>query len=323
MHQPLSLIDPALLRYVEETREYNTNMASVATSVAAIDPETPEGLAQMRALMEPGGPYCGPLSETAFDRSIDGAGGPIVLRVFMPPIVQGVYLSIHGGGFSIGNRMSMDAKNSLIADQCNVVVISPEYRLAPEHPYPAAQDDCETVAKWLVDNARHEFGTERLLIGGESAGGHLAAATLLRMRDRHFAVDYFVAANLDCGAYDLSRTPSQRQPNHPHSTLRTESLRSLVERYAPDRDGEALRDPDLSPLYADLEGLCPALFSVGNLDPLLDDSVFMAARWSLAGNHTELAVYPEGMHGVAGGTHAMGRVALDRQVLFITTHAMD
>src|SRR5204862_2865175 len=122
-----------------------------------------------------------------------------------------------------------------------------------------------------------EFGTDRLIIGGESAGAHLAATTLLRMRDRHYVAGRFVAANLDCGAYDLTGTPSQAVATPPGAILDSKTLRPMVDRYAPGRTEATLRDPDLSPLYADLTGLCPALFTVGTADPLLDDRVVMAA----------------------------------------------
>jgi acetyl esterase/lipase len=317
----LSFIDSEHLKLVAEQRRFEAARAQLIADIAGMDADTPEGLTRMRALMAPGGPFCAPVVDSGIEREIAGPAGPIPIRIMMPEAVSAVYLSIHGGGFSIGTRSSNDTKNALIADQCGVVVVSPEYRLAPEHVYPAAQDDCEAVAAWLVENARHEFGTDRLMIGGESAGGHLAAATLLRMRDRHNAANRFAAANLDCGVYDLSRTPSQRLPNHPDSTLTSASLRVMAQRYAPDCDADAMRDADLSPLYADLRGLCPALFTVGEFDPLLDDSVFLATRWSLAGNHAELAVYPEGQHGVAGTPTALGRVALDRQVQFLALYA--
>jgi acetyl esterase/lipase len=97
-----------------------------------------------------------------------------------------------------------------LATRAHLAVASVDYRLAPEHPFPAGPDDCEAAACWLVEHAQREFGTSRLLIGGESAGGHLSALTLLRMRDRHGAADAFCGANLVFGAFDLGMTPSQR-----------------------------------------------------------------------------------------------------------------
>ena len=130
-------------------------------------------------------------------------------------------------------------------------------------------------------NARAEFGTEALTIGGKSAGGHLSAVTLLRMRDRHGYAG-FRGANLVYGAFDLSMTPSQRAfGNARRLVLRTIDIEKFSEAFL--EGGFDRRDPDISPLYADLKGFCPALFSVGTEDALLDDSLFMHARWIAAG----------------------------------------
>jgi acetyl esterase len=191
----------------------------------------------------------------------------------------------------------MDQLHEIIVDTCNLAVVSVDYRLAPEHPYPAGPDDCEAAACWLVDHAADELGSERLLIGGESAGAHLAAVTLLRMRDKQSAVDRFLGANLVFGAYDLSRTPSQRGVGIVSGTDILDSSSFPLDLYLPGMTGEQRRDPDVSPLFADLRGMPPALFSVGTNDHLLDDTLFMAARWEVAGNQSALLVYPDTPHG--------------------------
>ena len=133
-----------------------------------------------------------------------------------------------------------------------------------------------------------------LTIGGESAGGHLSAVTLLRLRDRH-GYTGFRGANLVYGAFDLSMTPSQRAFGDKRLVLRTKDVAKFCDAFLPhDQDRRA---PDVSPLYADLRGLPPALFTIGTHDALLDDSLFMHARWLGAGNRAELAVYPGGAHG--------------------------
>jgi acetyl esterase/lipase len=91
----------------------------------------------------------------------------------------------HGGGWVLGGADLQDPMLERIADNTGQAVVAVEYRLAPEHPYPAGPDDCEAAAVWLVQNGKKEFGTGVLTIGGESAGGHLTAVTILRMRDRH------------------------------------------------------------------------------------------------------------------------------------------
>ena len=142
-----------------------------------------------------------------------------------------------------------------------------------------------------------EFGSDRLLIAGESAGAHLAAVTLLRVRDKHHAADRFLGANLVFGAYDLSRTPSQRGVGIAAGTDILDGTGFPLDLYLPGMSEEHRRDPDISPLYADLRGMPAALFSVGTNDHLLDDTLFMASRWEAAGNRTELLVYPDTPHG--------------------------
>jgi acetyl esterase len=238
-------------------------------------------------------------SEMAVDREISGPAGPLRLRTFVPDQVDAVFLHIHGGGFVTGSPEMTDLLHEILSKELNLAFVSVDYRLAPEHPYPAGPDDCEAAALWLLEHGEREFGSARLLIGGESAGAHLAACTLLRLRDRD-AVDRFCGANLVFGIYDLSRTPSQRGVSEHPDLLTTEQIQYFADLFTPDMSVEERRDPGVSPLYADLHGLPPALFTVGAHDHLVDDTLFLAARWELAGNHTELVVYPEGPHGCIG-----------------------
>ena len=251
-----------------------------------------EQVAPQRAAQLGGG-----LSDRAVDRTIDGPAGPIRLRTFAAEQPDGVLLHIHGGAWLAGSPEMTDQLHDIIVDTCNLAVVSVDYRLAPEHPSPAGPDDCEVAACWLLEHAADELGSDRLLIGGESAGAHLAAVTLLRMRDKHDSVDRFLGANLVFGAYDLSRTPSQRGVGIVPGTDILDGTGFPLDLFLPGMPEERRRDPDVSPLYADLRGMPPALFSVGGTDHLLDDTLFMAARWEMAGNRSELLVYPDTPHG--------------------------
>ena len=224
------------------------------------------------------------------------AGG-VKVRAFVPPHVDGVYLHIHGGGWAFGSADGQDERLWQLAVQARLAVVSVEYRLAPEHPFPAGPDDCEAAARWLVDRAAAEFGTERLLIGGESAGAHLTVLTLLRLRDRHGIAGAFRAANLVFGPYDLSMTPSQRSFGSRPLLSNTEALRGSYGLVTPGLTAEQRRDPGISPLFADLAGLPPARIVVGTEDPLLDDSLFLAQRWQAAGAPVQLGVVAGAMHG--------------------------
>jgi acetyl esterase/lipase len=235
-----------------------------------------------------------PKSERARKIQIEGKGGHrIPLRVIAPEQAKGIYIHIHGGGFVFGSSESADPMLERVVQNTGMVAASVEYRLAPENPYPAAWDDCESVAVWLAKNGRSEFGSDALTIGGESAGATLAAATLLRMRDRH-GYTGFRAANLSYGNFDTSMTPSQALSPERGLLVGKLSIRKFTEAYLPKSVDP--RDPDVSPLYARLEKMPPALFTVGTLDPLLDDSLFLHARWIAAGNQAELAVYPGAPH---------------------------
>jgi acetyl esterase/lipase len=202
-----------------------------------------------------------------------------------------------------------------VADNTGQAVVAVEYRLAPEHPYPLGPDDCEEAAVWLVRNGKNEFGTDALTIGGESAGGHLTAVTILRMRDRH-GYTGFRGANFVYGAFDLSMTPSQRLFGDTRLVLRTIDMHQFYNAFLPSITDR--RISDISPLYADLKNLCPALFTVGTKDALLDDTLFMHARWVAAGNEAELAVYPGGAHGFTLFPSDLSRSAITGMDAFLS-----
>lgn len=255
-----------------------------------------------------------PRSDRARTETIPGPGGPLDLRIIAPENPDGIYLHIHGGGWVIGGPEQQDPRLERIADNCNMAVVSVDYRLAPEDPYPAGPEDCEAAALWLVDNAGKKFGTNRMVIGGESAGGHLSALTLLRLRDRH-GLTPFCGANLVAGVFDLGLTPSVRNWGTELLILNTRDMENYVRCFL--SNGEDPRDPDISPLYANLTGLPPALFTAGTRDPVLDDSLFMSARWLAAGNKSDLTVYPGGAHVFMAFPGAQSRDALERIETFI------
>ena len=158
------------------------------------------------------------------------------------------------------------------------------------------------------------FGGSSMAIAGESAGAYLAVMSLIRLRDRH-EVTPFGAALLTYGAFDLSLTPSARNWGDRFLLISTPILKKYIHAFVP--SVPHLTAPDVSPLYADLSRLPPALFTVGTLDPLLDDSLFMSQRWSVAGNQAELAVYPGGIHAFNAFPLEIGRQANQRQIDFL------
>jgi acetyl esterase len=233
-----------------------------------------------------------PPSELAVERVIDGPAGPLRMHVLSSGKVRACYLHVHGGGWALGGPDRQDQTLLRFASAARVAVVAVDYRLTPEHPHPAGVADCVAAIRWLAANGERELGARRLIVGGESAGAHLAALALLVLRDRG-EIEAVTAANLAYGVYDVSMTPSARRWGDQRIVINTPDLAFFAAQYAPK---ERHRDPDVSPLYADLTGLPIALFSCGTLDPLLDDTLFMAARWQAAGSPARLAIYPGAPH---------------------------
>lgn len=228
---------------------------------------------------------------------IQGPAGNLALRIFKPDTIRAVVLDIHGGGWSGGMAACEDIWNDEMAGICKVAVVSIDYRLAaPENPFPACINDCNAAVKWLVINATKEFGTAKLFISGGSAGAHLAAVTTLYIRDSLHAIGKVIGVNLKYGCFDLSRTPSCRMATDSTLFINKKRLDDGWEEVFHGWSKEQLQNPQYSPLYADLKNLPPVLFTIGTLDPFIDDTYFMEARWRLAGNKTFLAVYPESPH---------------------------
>lgn len=232
----------------------------------------------------------------AVEREIAG----VRCRIFTPDgPARGVYLHFHGGGMVVGEPEMNDLGNRATARAHDVAVVSVDYRLAPEHPYPAGPDDGVAVAAWLLEHAEAEFGSSRFVLGGESAGGYMAAAVLLRMRDELDAIDRVVGANLVFGVHDWGRSPSQRgiRPSAGPDILDPEGIQFFVDCYLPGLTDDERRDPAISPAFADLAGLPPLLCSVGSADHLVDDTLLLASRAAAADTPVDLFVAPDMPHG--------------------------
>jgi acetyl esterase/lipase len=312
--------DPAAVD--SETAAFNASLEAALAAAPSLLEQRPE---QVRAARERGESIWGPVVTVpeASPRTIRHLGRSVPVRVLSPPSRPpvGVYLHLHGGGWTLGAAHHSDVRNRQIS-RLGLTVVSADYRLAPEHPYPAGPDDCEAVADWLLEGGAAELaggGWPPLAIGGESAGAHLALVTLLRLRERRGATG-FSAANLVYGCYDLALTPGAELWGERNLVLSTPILRWFFAHFL---QGAHAGSPDVSPLRADLRELPPALLTAGTLDPLIDDSLFLFARWLAAGSRAELALYPGGVHGFNALPIGLAKAANERIDAFLLRQLRD
>jgi len=198
----------------------------------------------------------------------------------------GVLFYLHGGGFVIGSPRSHRLMVAHLARLSGVPALSVDYRLAPEHPFPAALEDALEAYRWLLKSG---VSPDKIVFGGDSAGGNLVLAALLALRD--------AGEPLPAGAVCLSAVTdltgsveSQRSPSW-HDPLLPPEASTWLDDYAAGADRS---QPLLSPLWGDLHGLPPLLLQVGTDELLRDDSVLFAEKASQAGVSVELQVF-EGM----------------------------
>ena len=229
-----------------------------------------------------------------------GTDPDVPIRIYkpesLPPNAPGL-VWIHGGGMVLGSAEMDDAGSAAMAEQHQCVVISVDYRLAPENPYPAPLHDCYAALKWFAKNANSlGVSSDRIAIGGASAGGGLAAGTALMARDKG-------GPNL---IFQLLVFPMLDHRNETPSSFGTSDTR-VWNREANIIAWEAyLNNIEPIPSYAspsitdDLSGLPPTYINVGTLDIFVDEDIDYAARLSQAGVPVELHVYPGAFHGSNG-----------------------
>jgi len=239
----------------------------------------------------------GPVEVGAVDNiELPGAGGMVPIRIFRPSgTPAGTLHFIHGGGWSMGGIDFIEPVARRLARDLSMVVVTSGYRLAPEHPFPAAFDDSVIAAVWVLEHAGN-LGGAPVVIGGESAGANLAAAVALTLRDAG-RTSTFDAQLLFFPAVDLrpeaDHYPSRRANADP--TLPTGAFPQLFGSYCGEHDPA---DPRISPAAAPcLEALPPAVIAVLTVDPLRDEAVAYAERLRHAGVPTELIEFGNLTHG--------------------------
>ncbi|MGV4925071.1 alpha/beta hydrolase [Streptomyces sp. BHT-5-2] len=287
------------------SHDFDPELAPFAARMRPLDYADPAGArAALREVMARQPSY-EPVSRVAVeDRRVPVPGGPAVtVRLYRPLDRRGPRPALvfpHWGGFLTGDLETSRTAATRIADLVGAVVVSPDYRLAPEHPFPAGFEDCAAALEWTAAHAAAlGVDRDRIGVGGFSAGGGLAAGLALRSRDRGGPPVRFL--------YLLFPQLDDR--------LATVSARKFVDTPMLDRRGLVLswrhylggREPSpyAAPARAgELRGLPPAFVGVCEYDPLRDEGIAFARRLTGAGVPTELVHYPGTFHGSVGVAHA-------------------
>ncbi len=285
-------IDPELARSLEmiPADAFNFNDLPAAREMSV------KMFAQMAELMPP---VTGVVSSDITFPGPDGAPD-VTARVYAPVKRSGLMpcmLWIHGGGYILGDLEADDNSVGRMCVNTGCVIVSTNYRLAPENPFPAPVEDCYAALKWMVKNAGSlGIDKSRIAIGGGSAGGGLAAGLAIMTRDRgeiNIAFQLLIYPMID----DRNITPSSHNITDPRTWDREKNIFSW-NAYL----GKAPVHGDVSPYAAaarakDLSGLPSAYISVGELDLFLDEDIEYAQRLLQSGVSTELHVYPGATHG--------------------------
>ena len=242
-------------------------------------------LEERRALMDRSS---GAPAEGTTVEAVD-AGGVPAEWVIAPDVDDRVILYLHGGAYHLGSLDSSRRHASLLSAAARARVLNVAYRLAPEHPFPAAVHDATSAYRWLCPGAA---APSRTAIAGDSAGGGLALAALVALRD---AGDPLPAAGVAISPVtDLEASgDSMTSRADVDLLIRPEGVKESADWYLAGQDP---RHPYASPLHADLAGLPPLLIQVGDAEVLLDDSTRFAARAKEAGVDVVLEVWPEMFH---------------------------
>lgn len=249
----------------------------------------------------------------SMDRQIQAGSATLPARIFTPagsgPLPVVVYF--HGGGWVLADRDVYDAGARGIAKQANAIVVSVDYRLAPEHKFPTAHDDALASYEWVSHNAASLGGDpKRIALAGESAGGNLAVATAIGARDNKLTAPYAVVA-----VYPVAQTATTTASYEKYrdaKPLNKPMMGWFFEHYTNSPDD--LQDPRLNLAKADLKGLPPVTIINAEIDPLLDDGAQLETALKAAGVSVTRHVY-EGVTHEFFGTAALVAKAKEAQLM--------
>ena len=292
--------------------EYASMLAELAGNPGpALQEMTPEEGRELYRLMRPLNPDL-PIGAVR-DETIPGPNGEVPLRIYTPAAGGpcGIFINYHGGGWVIGDLDTSDGFCRGLAEAAHCVVVSVDYRLAPEHRYPAAVTDSFIALSWVAENTTALGGNGRLAVGGESAGANLAAVMALKARDEGGPqIDLQLLAYPVVDA-DMSR-PSYVD-NGSDYILTTESMMWFWDHYCP--DPAARQAPDASPLHAaSHKELPPALILTAEFDPLRDEGELYGEVLNQAGSPAEVIRFDGLVHDflATAGIFEVSRAAFNR-----------
>ena len=236
-------------------------------------------------------------------RMIKGSESELLVKIYEPKDRQNVKLPavfwMHGGGYVLGHPDVDDGICECFVKEVNCVVVSIDYRLAPEHPYPAAIEDCYAGLKWTADNAEElKIDTSRLAIAGASAGGGLTAALALMARDKG-EIEIVFQMPLYPMIDDRNVTPSSYEINEENlpKAWNREANEIAWKMYLSNNASDQISYYAAPSRAKDLTGLPPAYTCVGQLDPFRDETLEYVARLAQAGVPVEFHLYPGCFHG--------------------------
>lgn len=296
------LYDPALQAFVPEQLAQNQLMIEQSASIPPIGSVSPEKLRRFR-VYDKDGHIKLKLSAAARNETLGLSDRELTVRIFDVDAPIAVLVHFHGGGWIMGSIYEQEKYLERMSKVASIRVVSVDYPLAPEAQLPEILDVAFSALCKITDDAPEL----PILIGGESAGAHVSLSVLLRLCADRERASRCIGAYLCYGIFDLGMTPSQRAFGDKSLGLSTEFLEWFYQLALPGVDPEGRRAPVYSPLYADLSGLPPTHLIVGELDPLLDDTLFLHQRLLAAGNDSDLIAYPDAPHGFNGHPTEIGK----------------
>lgn len=280
-------LDPQFKAFFEQMKDQPSPEALIRTYTVE----------QLRTMRHPRKQEVEPVGRTE-DLTLPGPGGPVPVRLYVPdrdgPLPALVYF--HGGGYVFGSLEEADAFCRILVNRAGCAVLSVGYRLAPEHPFPAAVDDADTAVHWMAEHAS-ELGIDpaRIGVGGDSAGGALATVVCALARER--GPEFELVGQLlisPCTVIDYDAPSRSEFANGPGLT--TMGAMWAYSQYLP--DPATRTDPRAAPLLADdLSGLPPTLILAAECDPLRDEQRAYADQLRDAGVPTIYSEYPGVVHG--------------------------